>query len=203
MTVRCGSIRLRGRRGGILADRKGRLFLGELAVLAGEQFRAQAGGFRAIGGRTVGDGAEGCARCQFPAERVVDLQQHLLLALGEFRVGEHRCPHARVRAPVLQDPRLHVERLGGDPQPLGYLLQDLRAGPAQPALDLAEIRVGNPRSRRELAHRNLGLLALLADVLADGAYFHGIHRHSEPHCACNCKRPASTPVRLRPGTGLA
>src|SRR5262249_57447705 len=104
-----------------------------------------------------GGGAVGGARRKFPAERLVAIEQHLLLALGEFRVSEHRCPHTRVRAPVLQDPRLYIERFRGDPQPLGYLLQDLRAGPAQPALDLAEIRVGHPRRRGKLAQRDLDL----------------------------------------------
>src|SRR5262249_3773713 len=74
----------------------------------------------------------------------------------------------------------------------GNLLQDLGAGPAQPALDLAEIRVGYPRRRGKLPQRDLGLLSLLADVLADGAYVHGIHAYSESNTAWNCKRPAST-----------
>src|SRR5262249_41453078 len=112
---------------------------------------------------------------QLPAERLVDIQQPLLRALGELRVGEHRRPHARVRSPVLQDPRLHVKRFSGDPQALGYLLQDLGAWPAQPALDLAEVRVGHPSRRGKLPQRDLGLLSLRADVLADGTYVYGIH----------------------------
>src|SRR5262249_21520446 len=136
-------------------------------------------------------GLNSCGRLRvqrgFPAERFVDLQQHLLLPLGELRVGEHRCPYARVRPPVLQDPRLHVKCLGGDAQPLGDLLQDLGAGTAQPPLDLAEVGVGDAGGRRRQATRDLRLLTLLADVLPDGADVDGTHLLIQPQTACNSK----------------
>ena len=58
---------------------------------------------------------------------------------------------------LLEQSGLHVELLGGDPQRLGELLQDLRAGLAQAALDLAQVGVGDAgllgqTAQRELAH---------------------------------------------------
>src|SRR6202000_710082 len=54
-----------------------------------------------------------------------------------------------------------------DAQSVGDLLQDLRARFAQSPLDLAQIRVGDTGQPGELAQRDLRLLALLPDVLAD------------------------------------
>ena len=95
--------------------------------------------------------------------------------------------------PVLQDPGLDVERLGGDPQALGDLLQDLRAGPAQPALDLAEVGVGHARGRGQLAQRDLGLLPLSRMYSPMELTSHGTQISSQSFTACNCKQPSKHP----------
>src|SRR5271157_48844 len=128
-----------------------------------------------------------------PAERLVDLHEHLLLPFGELRVGKQGGPDARVRRPVLEDPGLHIERFRGDAQALGDLLQDVRARLAQTTLDLAQVGVGHPGRLSQLAHRDLRLFSLLADVFADRVNCHVTHTLSLPPPACNCKRPASTP----------
>src|SRR5688500_6989277 len=74
------------------------------------------------------------------AEGVVDLQQHLLLPLGDPPVAEDG-GRKLVVAAVLEDASPHVEGLGRDAQTLRDLLQDLRARLAQAALDLAQVRV--------------------------------------------------------------
>src|SRR5580704_9285313 len=127
-----------------------------------------------------------------PAERLVDLHEHLLLPFGELRVGHQRGPDARVRRPVLEDPGLHVKRFRGDAQPLGDLLQDVRARLAQATLDLAQVGVGHPGRLSQLAHRDLRLLPLLPDVLPDRVHCHVTHIFSLPPSACNCKPSAST-----------
>ena len=67
---------------------------------------------------------------------------------------------ARVRSgePVgrLEDARLHVERLGGDAQRLGDLLEDLGRGPAQAAFDLAQVRIGDAGQLGEPAQARAG-----------------------------------------------
>ena len=100
-------------------------------------------------------------------EGLVDVDQHLLLPLAEALVGEDRRDQLRVALAGLEDAGPDVELLGGDPQPLGDLLQDVRARLAQPALDLREVRVGNAGEPGELTQRDLGLLALLPDEFSD------------------------------------
>ncbi|GAA2924461.1 hypothetical protein GCM10020221_20540 [Streptomyces thioluteus] len=74
---------------------------------------------------------------------------------------------ASLPAPLVEDPGLHVQRLRGDPQGLGQLLEDLGARLAQAALDLAEIRVGHSRRVGELTQRQLRVAPLLAQILAE------------------------------------
>src|SRR5262249_33625624 len=107
-------------------------------------------------------------------------------------VGQQRGPDARVGRTVLQDPGLDVEGFGRDAQPLGDLLQDVRARLAQAALDLAQVGVGHPGRLGQLAHRDPVLLPLLPDVLADRVDVHVTHALSVPPSACNCKPSAST-----------
>src|SRR5690606_33983519 len=103
------------------------------------------------------------------AERLVDVDQDLPLTFGEEPVGHDGGYHVAVGFTVLDEARLYIERLGGDPQSLGDLVEDLGARLAQPTLDLRQVGVGDPRRLRELPQRDLRLLALLADVLADRA----------------------------------
>ena len=58
-------------------------------------------------------------------------------------VAEDGGVHGETGSLVFQQARLDIELLGGDAQRLRELLQDLRARLAQPALDLAEIGVGD------------------------------------------------------------
>jgi phosphosulfolactate synthase len=87
-----------------------------------------------------------------PPERLVDLDEHLLLPLGQLRVGQQGGPDTRVGRAVLQDAGLDIEGFGRDAQPLGDLLQDVRARLAQAALDLAQVGVGHPGRLGQLAH---------------------------------------------------
>src|SRR5690242_19688459 len=98
----------------------------------------------------------------FAAERLVDVEQYLLLPLAETFVGQngrHKFGTTRSR---LENPRADVELLGRDAQSLGDLLQDVGTGLAQPAFDLREVRVGHAREPRQLTQRNLRLLTLFA-----------------------------------------
>src|SRR4051812_4977226 len=70
-----------------------------------------------------------------PPKRLVDLEQRLLLPLGERAVAHHRGRYVAVAVPLVEDPGLDVEGLGGDAQRLGDLLQDLGAGLAEAAFD--------------------------------------------------------------------
>src|SRR5262249_14377537 len=64
-------------------------------------------------------------------------------------------------------------------------LQDVGAGLAQPALDLAEVGIRYPGRLRELANRLARLLALLPDVVTDAAH------------TLLCSPPGYTPSRAR------
>src|SRR6478752_8860911 len=102
-------------------------------------------------------------------ERRVDVEQRLLLSLGEHGVGEDGELDGSADALLeTDDPRSHVELLGGDAQRLGQLLQDLCRRPAQPALDLAQVRVGDACLLGELTQRQLRADALLPEVVAEG-----------------------------------
>ena len=62
------------------------------------------------------------------AERQVDLDERLLLLLGDVGVGEDLAGQVVAALAGLEDARLDVERLGRDPQRPGDLLEDLRRG---------------------------------------------------------------------------
>src|SRR6202167_4621860 len=85
------------------------------------------------------------------AERVVDLEQHLLLPLGQVGVGEHRVANLQTGRAVLEKAGLHVQRLSRDPQAPGYLLQDVGTRAAQAPLDLAQVGFGDASRLGELA----------------------------------------------------
>ena len=69
--------------------------------------------------------------------------------------------------PWLEDPGLHVQRLGRDAQRLGDLLEDVGTGLAQPSLDLAQIRVGDTGTLAKASQRQSGRAALVTDELAE------------------------------------
>ena len=106
---------------------------------------------------------------------------------------------ARVRSGVplgrLEDPCLHVEGLGRDAQRLGDLLEDLGRGPPQPALDLAQIRVGDAGQLRETPEREAGGGSLLTD---EGPEVEPTVALVRAHC---CKRTASGAHRGWPRPG--
>ena len=101
-------------------------------------------------------------------ERGVDVEQRLLLALGQPGVAQDgeldRAPDPVDR---VDDPGPHVERLRGDPHRLGDLLQHLGGGLAQAALDLAQVRVGHPGLLGQLAERQPCELPLLLEVVTE------------------------------------
>ena len=82
-------------------------------------------------------------------------------------VREHRADDIAGRAAVLEDAGPDVQRLGRDAQPLGDLLEDLRTRLLQTPLDLAEVGVGHTRVLRQLTKRDLRMLTLLTDVVAE------------------------------------
>ena len=125
-----------------------------------------------LGGRRGGGAVLG-------AERLVDVDQRALVPLADRDVGQDRGDDVAALV-VVEDPGPHVERLGGDPQPLGDLGQDLGAGLLQPALDLAQVRVGHPGGLRELAQGHLRRLPLLADVLTQRADLQRCHAFTLP-----------------------
>src|SRR6266511_234624 len=99
----------------------------------------------------------------------VHVDQHLLLPLAQVRVALDRVHQAGLLGPLVEDARPDVEGLGADPQRLGDVLEDLGGGLAQPALDLRQVRVGDARQLGQVAHRQLRLAPLVADVAADVA----------------------------------
>ena len=110
---------------------------------------------------------------------------------SSLSVWSARIKPAQVGRPVgrLEDAGLHVEGLGRDPQRLGDLLEDLGGGPAQPPLDLAEIRVGDPGQLGQPPQREAGRAPLLADERAQiSPAILGISAHF-------CKRSALRPAR--------
>jgi GNAT superfamily N-acetyltransferase len=103
----------------------------------------------------------------FAPERLVDVDEDLLLPLTQHRVGKDGGHHFGAAVSRLEDPGSHVELFGRDGQALGDLLQDVRAGLAEPPLDLRQIRVRHAGEAGELAQRDVRLLALLTDEFAD------------------------------------
>src|SRR5207248_6114884 len=91
-----------------------------------------------------------------PAERLVDLGQRLLLRGGQVRVGRDRGddPLAVLGVQRVEQAGTQVHHRRGHTQRGGQLLEYLRAGLAQATLDLAQVRVADPRLRRELAQRD-------------------------------------------------
>src|SRR2546423_7070696 len=72
------------------------------------------------------------------AERGVDLDERLLLRFGERRIPQDVAHEVVFARPFFEDPGADVQRLGRDAEGFGDLLQDLRRGLAEPALDLAQ-----------------------------------------------------------------
>ena len=102
-------------------------------------------------------------------ERVVDVEQRLLLPLGEPGVGEDgQLDRADLAVVEVQDPGADVERLRRDAEPFRELLQHLCRGPAQPAFDLAQVRVRDTGLLGQLPQRELRRDPLLAQVVAEG-----------------------------------
>src|SRR4029079_18454429 len=95
---------------------------------------------------------------------------------------------------LVEDPRVHVERLRRDPQALRDLRQDLGAGLLDPALDLAEVGVGPAGGLRELAQGHLRRLALLADVVTQRADLQRCHVSSLTPGA-NCGKHSASRYR--------
>ena len=80
-------------------------------------------------------------------EGPVDLQQGAALRIGEAGVGGDGINHGVTGLwPVLlvEDSRLDVERLGGDPQGTGKPVEDVGTGSTQASLDLAQVGVETP-----------------------------------------------------------
>jgi hypothetical protein len=80
-------------------------------------------------------------------ERLVDLDQRLLLGFGDAGVAQYLADQVVLAGALFEDASPHVEGLGGDAQRLGDLLEDLGRGLAQPALDLAEVGVADATRR--------------------------------------------------------
>jgi len=77
-------------------------------------------------------------------KRLVDLDQDLLLPLGEMRLAQDGGDQvAGLLIGVVEDAGAQVQRLGADPQRLGDVLEDLGGGLAQPPLDLRQVGVGD------------------------------------------------------------
>ena len=97
-------------------------------------------------------------------ERGVDPDQGLLLLLGEARIAADLAHQVGALA-LLEDPGPHVERLGGDLEGPGDLLEDLGRRLAQAPLDLAQVGVRDPRQLGQLAEGEVVDAALVADEL--------------------------------------
>src|SRR5688572_16772106 len=102
-----------------------------------------------------------------PLERPVDVDQRLLLAFADRRIAQDLRFELGIVLALLEDARPHVQRLGRDAQPLRDRLKHFGRGLAQPAFDLAEIRVGDVRDLAELAERQARVAALVAYELAE------------------------------------
>src|SRR3954470_941628 len=100
-------------------------------------------------------------------ERPVDLEEHLLLALGERRVAGDRGDEIGGVVALVEYARPDVERLRRDPQPASDALEDLGRRLAQAAFDLAEVRVRDARELAQLAQRQARVAPLVADEPAE------------------------------------
>ena len=76
------------------------------------------------------------------------------MSLGERVVSQNGRGHFAVLLHLVENPGLHIQRLGRDPQRSRDLLQDLGTRLAQAALDLAQVR-GHAREIGQLAQREL------------------------------------------------
>ncbi len=110
--------------------------------------------------------------CRSTDEGLVDVQQDCALSVVQLRLGQdgggdiNRRVLTRVGA-LLEEAGADVEGLGRDTQGLGEGLQDLGARLLQPALDLGEVGVADPRDRGQLPQRELGGVALLSQVVTE------------------------------------
>src|SRR5205085_5335031 len=102
------------------------------------------------GRKTPGRVGRRGARLGAALEGVVDLDEDLLLALGDRRVAQDLGHDVGVAVPGLEDSGPHVERLSRDAQRPGDRLENFGAGLAQAPFDLAQVGVRNPRQLREL-----------------------------------------------------
>jgi hypothetical protein len=95
-------------------------------------------------------------------ERRVDIEEGLLLALGQHRVTEHGELHGATDPGVrTDDAGPDVQLLGGDAQRLGQLLEHLGRRAPQAPLDLAQVGVGDAGLLSELTHGQPGRDPLL------------------------------------------
>src|SRR4051812_8536669 len=99
-------------------------------------------------------------------EGAVHLDQRLFLALGDRGVGQDPGHEIGVALAGFEDPGPYVERFGRDAQRPGDRLEDLRARLPQAPLDLAEVRIGYAGQLRQLAQREAGHAALVANESA-------------------------------------
>jgi hypothetical protein len=127
-------------------------------------------------------------------------QERFALGGGQGRiVADRLLRHARGPAParravLVQEARLREERLHGDAERFGDLCDDPHRRLVQPALELAEIGVGDVAHGGKLAKRELSELALSVDQLAEGLDLAapGILRHAGAGAAPTPSRgPAS------------
>src|SRR3954451_9194844 len=88
-------------------------------------------------------------------ERLVDAHEGLLLILADVRVPPDLADEVRPAFALLEDAGPYVQGLGGDLEGTGDLLEDLGRRLPQPPLDLAQVRVRDPRHLRQLAQRQV------------------------------------------------
>src|SRR4051812_8732699 len=84
-------------------------------------------------------------------EGLVDAHEGLLLVLADVGIPPDLADEVGSALPLLQDPGPDVERLLGDLEGPGDLLEDLGGGLPEPTLDLAQVRVGDPGHLGQLA----------------------------------------------------
>src|SRR5690606_5358966 len=126
-------------------------------------------------------------------ERGVDLQERAPLVVGEVRVPTDLLGQVGALA-LLEDPGPDVERLGGDLEGPGDLLEDLGRRLSQAPLDLAQVRVRDAGHLGELAQREVTAASLLADVLTQlvppalELLLHGRHGTRRSRAPCSRAR---------------